>query len=132
MVPVGITFAHPVLGFLVATLTALVFTALNHGFGAAFGPIGKFVALVLIALQVAGAGGTYPIETLPGFFRAIHVFLPMTHAVDLFRGAIGGGWLGPVADVLWLLAWMALALALGLFGAIRTRKAADAGTLAAA
>jgi putative membrane protein len=56
----------------------------------------------------------------------------MTHAVDLFRGAIGGGWLGPVADVLWLLAWMALALALGLFGAIRTRKAADAGTLAAA
>lgn len=123
---VGITAAHPVEFVLMAALTSAVFVALNHGFGAMFGPVGKFVALVLIALQVSGAGGTYPVGTLPRFFQAIHLFLPMTHAIDAFRGAIGGGWVDPAGDIAWLLGWLALALLLGLGGAVRTRRAAQA------
>src|SRR5699024_10381982 len=78
-----------------AALTSMVFVALNHGFGALFAPVGKFVALVLIALQISGAGGTYPTPTLPRFFQVVHPYLPITHAVDAFRGAVGGGWLDP-------------------------------------
>src|SRR5690625_6232681 len=87
--------------FGLSAVTSLVFVGLNHGFGALFGPIGKFVALVLVALQISGAGGTYPVPTLPKFFQVIHPFLPMTHAVDAFRGAIGGGWVDLTVDLLW-------------------------------
>ena len=98
---VGITVQDLPLMFGLAGLTSLVFVALNHGFGALFGPVGKFVALVLIALQISGAGGTYPVATLPPFFQAIHPYLPITHAVDAFRAAIGGGWIDPRGDLPW-------------------------------
>ncbi|MGO1834040.1 MAG: YhgE/Pip family protein, partial [Actinomycetaceae bacterium] len=119
---VGITVQDLPLMFGLAGLTSLVFVALNHGFGALFGPVGKFVALVLIALQISGAGGTYPVATLPPFFQAIHPYLPMTHAVDAFRAAIGGGWIDPRGDLLWLSGWLAFGVVLGLVGAIVQRR----------
>ncbi|MCT1776191.1 YhgE/Pip family protein [Brachybacterium sp. p3-SID957] len=122
--PVGITVTDLPLMLGMAALTSAVFVALNHGFGALFGPVGKFVALVLVALQISAAGGTYPTPTLPGFFRAIHPYLPMTHAVDAFRGAIGGSWIDPADDLTWLGAWMAIGVALGLAGAVVQRRRA--------
>lgn len=122
---VGITAVQLPEFVAMAALTSVVFVALNHGFGAMFGPVGKFVALVLIALQVSGAGGTYPVKTLPGFFQAIHPWLPMSHAIDAFRGTIGGGWVDPVGDIAWLCGWLAVALALGLFAAIRMHRNAS-------
>ena len=119
---IGVQMIDLPLMFGLSAVTSLVFVGLNHGFGALFGPIGKFVALVLVALQISGAGGTYPVPTLPKFFQVIHPFLPMTHAVDAFRGAIGGGWVDPTGDLLWLSAWMVLAVVLGWAGAIVTRR----------
>lgn len=122
---IDVTAVHTAQFVAMAALTSFVFVALNHGFGAMFGPVGKFVALVLVALQVSGAGGTYPVQTIPGFFQVIHPFLPMTHSIDAFRGTIGGGWVDPANDIAWLLGWLVLALLLGLFAAIREhRKAA--------
>ncbi|WP_193105176.1 YhgE/Pip domain-containing protein [Brachybacterium sp. FME24] len=121
---VGITMDDLPLLFGLSAITSLVFVALNHGFGALFGPVGKFVALVLVALQISGAGGTYPTATLPQFFQVIHPFLPMTHAVDAFRGAIGGGWVDPTGDLLWLAGWLAVGVALGLVGAVVQRRRA--------
>lgn len=123
---VGISAVH--LGWLyaMACLTAVVFVALNHGFGAIAGPVGKFIALVLVAVQISGAGGTYPVGTLPGFFRTLHPYLPMTHTVDAFRGAIGGGWVDPEGDIAWMLGWLAIAVLLGAIGAgiqrLRTQR----------
>ncbi|MGO3293778.1 MAG: YhgE/Pip family protein, partial [Brachybacterium alimentarium] len=122
---VDITMRDLPLMFGLAALTSLVFVALNHGFGALFGPVGKFVALVLIALQISGAGGTYPTQTLPQFFQIIHPYLPMTHAVDAFRGAIGGGWVNPTEDLLWLSGWLLLGVLLGLAGAVVQRRRAQ-------
>ena len=119
---IGITVEDLPLLLGLAGLTSLVFVALNHGFGALFGPVGKFVALVLIALQISGAGGTYPVATLPGFFQMLHPYLPMTHAVDAFRGAIGGGWIDPAGDITWLVGWLVLGVVLGLLGAIVGRR----------
>ena len=119
---IGLTVDDLPLMFGLAGLTSLVFVALNHGFGALFGPVGKFVALVLIALQISGAGGTYPVPTLPGFFQMLHPYLPMTHAVDAFRGAIGGGWIDPGGDLAWLSGWLVVGVVLGLLGAIVQRR----------
>src|SRR5699024_735605 len=121
---VGVAVADLPLRLGLAPLPAMVFGALSRGVGALVGPVGKFVALVLIALQISGAGGTYPTQTLPRFFQVLHPYLPMTHAVDAFRGAIGGGWIDPSGDLTWLLGWLVLGIALGLAGAVAARHRA--------
>ena len=56
--------------------------------------IGSYIAhpvwFVLFVLQIAGAGGTYPVILLPKLFQAISPFLPFTYAIDLMREAVGG------------------------------------------
>ena len=49
------------------------------------------IALVLLMIQIASAGGTYPVQTAPGIFQIISPFLPMTHAVNGLRTLIAGG-----------------------------------------
>ena len=54
---VGISMDDLPLMMGLAALTSMVFVALNHRFGALFGPVGKFIALVLIALQISRCRG---------------------------------------------------------------------------
>src|SRR5699024_2861980 len=54
------------------------------------GDVGKAGVIVLLVLQIAGSGGTYPVVLLPPFFQKINPFLPFTYAVDLMREAVGG------------------------------------------
>lgn len=50
-----------------------------------FGDIGKFLALIVLVLQLAAAGGTFPIETIDRGFQAISPYLPMTYSIKLLR-----------------------------------------------
>ncbi|GAA0649596.1 YhgE/Pip domain-containing protein [Streptomyces thermocarboxydovorans] len=78
--------------FLVTACFAAIVQWLNARFGAA----GRILVLALLMLQLTSAGGTYPVQTSPGFFNALHPFLPMTHVVEALRRLITGGGLGPV------------------------------------
>ncbi|MGW1625616.1 YhgE/Pip family protein, partial [Streptomyces sp. NPDC002172] len=64
--------------FLVAACFAAIVQWLNARFGAA----GRILVLALLMLQLTSAGGTYPVQTSPGFFNAIHPFLPMSYVVS--------------------------------------------------
>jgi putative membrane protein len=92
----GLHLVHPagVFGFL--ALTVLCFSAVVQWLNARFGPAGRLLALALLMLQLTSAGGTYPVETSPGFFGAIHPYLPMTYVVAGLRRLISGGDLGAV------------------------------------
>lgn len=116
---VGIDPARPLVLVGFAVLTALVFTALNQAFVALFGGAGRFVALVFVALQLTAAGGTYPIETSPGFFGFLHSLLPMTYAVEGMRTAIAGGSAGLGTAAVVLVAFTLLGLALTVLSAHR-------------
>ena len=50
-----------------------------------FGDIGKFLALIILVLQLAAAGGTFPIETIDKGFQVITPYLPMTYSIKLLR-----------------------------------------------
>ncbi|MFJ6792179.1 YhgE/Pip family protein [Streptomyces angustmyceticus] len=76
-------------GFLL--LATACFTAIIQLLGAFFGPAGRVLTLVVLMLQLTSAGGTYPVQTSPGFFGAIHPFLPMSYVVDGLRRLITGG-----------------------------------------
>lgn len=105
-------------GFLL--LVTLCFTAIVQFLGARFGPAGRVLVLAMLMLQLTSAGGTYPIQTSPGFFNAIHPFLPMSYVVEGLRHLITGGEAWPVwRACLVLLAFTAGALALTAFTARR-------------
>lgn len=87
--------------FLVTACFAAIVQWLNARFGAA----GRILVLALLMLQLTSAGGTYPVQTSPGFFNAIHPFLPMSYVVEALRRLITGGGLGPV--------WQACAVMVG-------------------
>ena len=76
---------------LFSILVAASFHAVHQLCVAALGGVGRLIALVLLMIQIASAGGTYPVETAPGIFQIISPFLPMTHAVNGLRTLIAGG-----------------------------------------
>ncbi|MDX2596659.1 MULTISPECIES: YhgE/Pip domain-containing protein [Streptomyces] len=77
-------------------LVAACFAALVQWLNARFGSAGRILVLALLMLQLTSAGGTYPVQTSPGFFNAVHPFLPMSYIVAALRRLITGGGLGPV------------------------------------
>ncbi|MER6623053.1 YhgE/Pip domain-containing protein [Streptomyces sp. NPDC000931] len=81
-------------GFL--CLVTACFAAIVQWLNARFGAAGRILVLALLMLQLTSAGGTYPVQTSPGFFNALHPFLPMSHVVGALRRLITGGGLGPV------------------------------------
>ncbi|MFD3542322.1 YhgE/Pip family protein [Streptomyces sp. NPDC058662] len=109
----GLEMARPALtvGFLV--LVTGCFAAIVQWLNAKFGAAGRILVLAVLMLQLTSAGGTYPVQTSPGFFNAVHPYLPMSYVVESLRRLITGGDLAPV----WqggavLLAFTAGALAL--------------------
>ncbi|GGO81838.1 YhgE/Pip domain-containing protein [Wenjunlia tyrosinilytica] len=82
------------IGFL--ALTVASFAAIMQWLNAQFGAAGRLLALALLMLQLTSAGGTYPVQTSPRFFNAVHPFLPMSYVVDGLRHLISGGGTGPV------------------------------------
>lgn len=82
------------IGFLF--LVTACFAALVQWLNACFGAAGRILVLALLMLQLTSAGGTYPVQTSPRFFNAIHPFLPMSYVVEALRRLITGGGLEPV------------------------------------
>ncbi|MFB6815564.1 YhgE/Pip family protein [Streptomyces sp. NPDC056347] len=81
-------------GFL--ALVTCCFAAIVQWLNARFGAAGRILVLAVLMLQLTSAGGTYPVQTSPGFFNAIHPYLPMSYIVEGLRRLITGGGLGPV------------------------------------
>lgn len=82
------------MGFL--ALVTCCFAAIVQWLNARFGAAGRILVLAVLMLQLTSAGGTYPVQTSPGFFNAIHPYLPMSYVVEGLRRLITGGGLGPV------------------------------------
>ncbi|WP_367323810.1 YhgE/Pip family protein [Streptomyces sp. HUAS ZL42] len=77
-------------------LVTACFAAMVQWLNARFGAAGRILVLALLMLQLTSAGGTYPVQTSPGFFNAIHPFLPMSYVVEALRRLITGGGAAPV------------------------------------
>lgn len=81
---------HPFAFWATAALAGLTFSILIYSLTISFGDIGKALAVVIMVLQIAGSGGTYPIEALPNFFRQVYIFFPFPYAINAMRECIGG------------------------------------------
>ena len=72
---IGIQCYAPFQFWLAAAIASLVFTLLNYGIVFALGNIGEAIAIIVLVVQVAGSGGTYPLEMLPQIFRDLYKFM---------------------------------------------------------
>ncbi|AIE83119.1 YhgE/Pip domain-containing protein [Actinotignum schaalii] len=112
----------------ICVTSSIVYIAINQALIALFGAPGRFIALLMIVIQLGAAGGIYPVETAPGFFQAVHPLLPVTHTVNALRAAIAGGPIDTATYAGALGVWFAASvLATVLAAIITTRRDGHAG-----
>lgn len=81
----GYTVENMALYYGASILIGITFMSIIQFLIRNFGDIGKFLALIVLVLQLAAAGGTFPIETIDKGFQAISLYLPMTYSIKLLR-----------------------------------------------
>lgn len=81
---------NPFLFWLAASISSFVFTLFIYSLTVAFGNVGEALAIVVMVIQVAGAGGTFPIQTLPEIYQKIYKYFPFPYGMDAMRETIGG------------------------------------------
>ncbi|WP_461224723.1 YhgE/Pip family protein [Lacticaseibacillus suihuaensis] len=91
IIAAGLTVDHVGLFYLFAELFALASMYLVMFLSMWLDNPGRFVAMVLLMLQLGGAGGTFPLEITNHFYNVIHPFLPMSYSIMGFRQAITSG-----------------------------------------
>ena len=75
---------------LIACINGMVFMMINYALVFALDNIGLGAGVIILVLQVAGSGGTYPVEVLPHPFRVLYPFMPFRYSMDAMRECIGG------------------------------------------
>lgn len=76
--------------WLAAAIASFVFSLLIFSLTISFGDIGKAIAVIMVVIQIAGSGGTYPIEILPPFYQNVYIFFPFPYAINAIRETVGG------------------------------------------
>lgn len=112
----GVEVSSPFWFVIFGLLISLVFMSIVYTAIALLGDVGKAVAIILLVLQIASSGGTYPVVLLPEFFQAVNPFLPFTYGVDLMREAVGGIiWKRAFFDIGALIIFAAISITVGVF-----------------
>lgn len=106
---VKIQCLYPFKFVLTAALTGLCFSMINYALVFALDNIGMAVSVIVMVVQVAGSGGTYPVQVLPEIFQDLYKFMPFRYAMDAMRETIGGMY----ANVYWENMLVLLGITLG-------------------
>lgn len=86
----GVQVIHVPQFIAVGLLSSFVFSFFVYACVSVFGATGKVIGIILLVLQVAGSGGTFPIQLMPEFFQNLNPWLPFTYAISAFRETSGG------------------------------------------
>lgn len=104
----------PMLMVTFSILSAITFSIIIFTNVSLLGNVGKAINIVLMIIQLAGCGGSYPIQVDPLIFRILEPFFPFTYAVGGFREAIAGPLVSSVIlDISILLLFSILYIILG-------------------
>lgn len=87
----GLTPEHPAHFIGVIYLTSFAYMSIVSLLVIVLDNPGRFLAMILLVLQLGSSEGTFPIQTANGFFQAINPLVPMTYSIRALRQAISGG-----------------------------------------
>lgn len=105
---VDIQCLHPGLFLLACCVCSLNFTLMNYALVYALDNMGMAISVVIMVIQVAGSGGTYPVDVLPAVFQKLYVCMPFRYGMDALRETIGGRYGGVYWENLAVLLGMCL------------------------
>ena len=105
---VKIQCVNPLLFVLGCILISFNFVMMNYSFVYALDNIGLALSVIIMVIQVAGSGGSYPIHVLPQVFQDLYDFMPFHYGMDLLRETIGGFYEGTYLRCAGILLGMAL------------------------
>jgi putative membrane protein len=85
-------------------ITSLTFLALVQLLVTVLGDPGRFVAIIILILQLTTSAGTFPLELIPDGLQIFNTWLPMTYSVSGFKAVISSGDMSTFTFNLWVLA----------------------------
>ena len=91
MLACGLTTDHIPSLFATSICFGLASMAIVMFLSMTFDNPGRFVAMVLLMLQLGGSGGTFPMQVTMKFYNVIHLYLPMTYSILGLRQSISSG-----------------------------------------
>ncbi|WP_179234309.1 YhgE/Pip domain-containing protein [Heyndrickxia coagulans] len=78
--------------FIIATIvTSLTYMAIIQFLVAAFANPGRYIAVIILILQLTTSAGTFPLELIPKPLQAVHDLMPMTYSLQMFKAVISSG-----------------------------------------
>ncbi|KUP09169.1 hypothetical protein Q73_03605 [Bacillus coahuilensis m2-6] len=78
--------------FILSTLlTSLAYLAIIQLLVTTLGDPGRFVAIIILILQLTTSAGTFPLELIPQALQVFNPLLPMTYSVAAFKAVISTG-----------------------------------------
>lgn len=111
---------------MVGVVTSLTFSVIVYTMASVFGNLGKALAVMMVAVQLAGSGAMYPVQLNPLIFRLMQPIFPFSYSVSGFREAIGGPNIGTVTVDFFVLGCMLImALLVGLFLKASLKRVTD-------
>ncbi|MFT4413703.1 YhgE/Pip family protein [Fredinandcohnia humi] len=72
-------------------ITSFVFLTLIQMLVTLMGDPGRFLAIIILILQLTTSAGTFPLELIPNALQPINALLPMTYSVQAFKAVISSG-----------------------------------------
>lgn len=100
---------------LTSMISGFVYVLIIYSLTVTFSVLGKALSVIILVIQVAGSGGTFPIEVLPATFKTLAPYLPFKYSIDMMREAICGvDAQAYITNLLCLLAFVPVALIIGL------------------
>ncbi|MGG3784882.1 YhgE/Pip domain-containing protein, partial [Heyndrickxia faecalis] len=91
---VGIHVKDVPLFLLFSVLTSFTFMALIQFLVTFLQNPGRFLAIVILILQLTSSAGTFPLEVIPKFIQWFNPLLPMTYSVRGFKAVVSSGEMG--------------------------------------
>ncbi|WAH37264.1 YhgE/Pip family protein [Alicyclobacillus dauci] len=86
---------------LFSCLASMTFVSIVQLFVTTMANPGRYLAVILLILQLTTSSGTYPVILSPRFFQSLNPYLPMTYSVDGFRYLVGGGEVSFMSSDIW-------------------------------
>ena len=106
---------NPIMFLVLGVLVGQAFCLIVYTLTELFGSVGKAICVILLIMQVAASGGTFPIEMLDPILMNISVFLPFFHAMSLLQECVCGiEWISIVLHLSALVIMVGLMLVMGL------------------
>ena len=99
----------------IGILSSITFVVIVYTLVSLLGNVGKAIGVILLVIQVAGAGGTFPVEVMPQFFKNVNPLLPFTYSISAMREAIAGIVKeNLIRDLIFIIIYMILFLIIGI------------------